>query len=223
LEDDGTGFGAGWANGKDPSPADALNRSARRSSGRSLGPVRVPRRRASMQRAIRLNASEVPRWRRCGSSIACNCRTIFRACASARRPRAPQDRPRSPVRPTRSRSRTAPRFPVSFSLYDDNLRPEPLNSVFNYLFLKEFLPFVGKAPPRNYRSLFYSTTPSSRSIPGSDHVCCHHGCAPPSIRDRPRLRALAADFVRRRVAVIVAQGNTVAAAAKEMTATIPIG
>jgi putative ABC transport system substrate-binding protein len=40
--------------------------------------------------------------------------------------------------------------------------------------------------------------------------------------DQLRLRALAADFVRRRVAVIVAQGNTVAAAAKEVTATIPI-
>ena len=40
--------------------------------------------------------------------------------------------------------------------------------------------------------------------------------------DQLRLRALAADFVRRRVAVIVAQGNTVAAAAKEMTTTIPI-
>jgi putative tryptophan/tyrosine transport system substrate-binding protein len=37
-----------------------------------------------------------------------------------------------------------------------------------------------------------------------------------------RLTALATDFVRRRVAVIVAQGNTAAAVAKEMTATIPI-
>jgi putative ABC transport system substrate-binding protein len=37
-----------------------------------------------------------------------------------------------------------------------------------------------------------------------------------------RLAALAADFVRRRVAVIVAQGNTAAAAAKDKTDTIPI-
>jgi putative tryptophan/tyrosine transport system substrate-binding protein len=37
-----------------------------------------------------------------------------------------------------------------------------------------------------------------------------------------RLPALVADFVRRRVAVIVAQGNTVAAVAKEATTTIPI-